>query len=176
MQSWNLMRKFLSVENGGLCILDSSTFRIVNIYAQSDKSSESVIVGSRAGLEALKQALELALDNGESSCRVAPNDLDTYEIRVIVNNEPIDSPFWSKMKLPYSELDDCCNETVSPKDFLDFGIRNSADLIRKESLMKKYREISDKIGFHFYIGEKDTNQTYQRSNILKNKHQIRLDL
>ncbi|WP_367659712.1 hypothetical protein [Cytobacillus gottheilii] len=156
------MGKFLSVENGGLKAVDSLTFRIVNIYAQTDKSAESVIVGSRAGLEALRKALELALEYGESSCRVAPNDMDTYEIRVLLNNEPMDSPFWSKMKLPYSELDDCCNETVSPKGFLDFGIRNSEDLIRKESLMKKYREINDKIGFHYYIGEKDINQTYLR--------------
>ncbi|WP_019155439.1 hypothetical protein [Robertmurraya massiliosenegalensis] len=142
--------------------MDSPTYRIINIYAQTDKSAESVIVGSRAGLEALSKALELALENGESSCRVAPNDMDTYEIRVLLNNEPIDSPFWSKMKLPYSELDDCCNETVSPKEFLDFGIRNSEDLIRKESLMKKNREISDKIGFYYYVGEKDTNQTDTR--------------
>ncbi|CAM5734507.1 hypothetical protein HRF69_23820 [Bacillus circulans] len=134
--------------------MDSSTFRIVNIYAQSDMSAESVIVGSRAGLETLKQALELALDNGESSCRVAPNDLETYEIKVLVNNEPLDSPFWSKMKLPYSELDDCCKETESPRYYLDFGVRSSEDLRRVEPLMKDYKRISEKIRPQYFVGQK----------------------
>ena len=134
--------------------MDSSTFRIVNIYAQSDVNAESIIVGSRAGLEILKQALELALEYEESSCRVAPNDLETYEIKVLINNEPVDSLFWSRMKLPYSELDDRKKETESPHDYLDYGVRNSEDLQRVEPLMKDYKRISEKIRPQYFVGQK----------------------
>ncbi|WP_182103135.1 hypothetical protein [Niallia taxi] len=88
----------------------------------------------------MKQAIELALSHEESSCRVAPSDLEAYEVKIIVNNESLDSPFWSRMKLPYSELDDCSKDKKSPHDYLDFGVRDSESLRRKEAIMVAYKE------------------------------------
>jgi len=121
-------------------MLETTPFRIVNIYAQTDKRAESIIVGSRAGLETLKQAIELALSHKESSCRVAPSDLETYDVRIIVNNESLDSLFWSEMKLPYSDLDDNSKDKKSPHNYLDFGVRDSESLRRKEAIMVAYKE------------------------------------
>ncbi|MBT9132882.1 MAG: hypothetical protein DDT33_01412 [Firmicutes bacterium] len=76
--------------------------KLVHIYGQEAFHDEAYIVGNTEGLISVLRAIEGALKKGASEALVYANDGEGYQIRVILNDSPWDSPSWSYLAAPYS--------------------------------------------------------------------------
>ena len=81
--------------------------KLLHIYGQEQWHGNTYLVGNKAGLLELKNAIEQALDNGrgettnKGSC-IYTNDGEGYQVRVVLNDTIWQSPFWENLALPYS--------------------------------------------------------------------------
>lgn len=100
-------------------LIARSEIPVVHIYAQRSHHMEAVILGNKQGLEALRDAITIALSvgygcNGMGQTGVYVNDGEGYDIEIKVIEE-IDI---DKLPVPYTE-DYAQDKTgISPTSFL----------------------------------------------------------
>jgi hypothetical protein len=56
-------------------------------------------------LEALRDAIDRALQEGRAEFEACPADGEFYDVFVWLNDDPWDSPSWQEMALPYTDED-----------------------------------------------------------------------
>lgn len=87
---------------GGTAEVVMSDPKLLHMYWLDSKGSECFIVGNRAGLLALRHAIQTAIEKdrnfGEQVCAA---DGEQYKVTVILEGSHIDSEAWKRMALPY---------------------------------------------------------------------------
>ncbi|ADU28485.1 hypothetical protein [Evansella cellulosilytica] len=119
---------------------------LLHVYPHYVPSEEVVLVGNRLALNRLKKAIEQALARGEAeSEQLSTALLEPYSIRVIVNEEKCDDPFWLNLKLPFAELEDANPKALDQYDLLSYNIIDSESLKRMEPEIEKDRTESEEM-------------------------------
>lgn len=77
--------------------------RLLHLYAQPAWHDDAWIVGNRAGLEALTQALQNALASSEGSAEVMVADGEGYTLKVYLDNSEWQGQSWIKRAEPYAD-------------------------------------------------------------------------
>ena len=76
--------------------------KLLHIYWLDAKGGECFVVGNRAGLLALRHAIQTAIEKGKNvGEQVAAADGESYKVTVIMENSHLDSDSWQRMALPY---------------------------------------------------------------------------
>lgn len=76
--------------------------KTLHIYAQGFWHDTAYIVGDRAGLTALRDALNVALEKGCGACEPFASDGEGYETRVELCE---DEATWKALQMPYTDTD-----------------------------------------------------------------------
>ncbi|MHB8619059.1 MAG: hypothetical protein ACYDAG_05695 [Chloroflexota bacterium] len=78
---------------------------MLHVYGQGSFRDEAGIVGNRAGLSALRDALTTALDseNGRASMEAMVKDGEGFNVLVVCDNSPWTGPGWQRRAVPYTE-------------------------------------------------------------------------
>jgi hypothetical protein len=76
--------------------------KLLHIYWLDAKGGECFVVGNRAGLLALRHAIQTAIEKGKNvGEQVAAADGESYKVTIIMENSHLDSDSWQRMALPY---------------------------------------------------------------------------
>jgi hypothetical protein len=88
----------------------------LHVYSPSYFHDHAFIVGNKAALEALRTAIESALDAGSAAGTAIASTADGEGFEIKVYREEEDE-YWDKASLPYTDRDLCCDpEAISPWD------------------------------------------------------------
>lgn len=119
---------------------------LLHIYQQKLPHDEVVIVSNRTALLSLKKSIEKALDKGEGDCVVTSSDMETYEIKIILNDEDWQSDFWRRLQLPLFEVDESEEgQVLSVEDILGFDLKTSEDIRKARPILEQYRQHSQQM-------------------------------
>ncbi|WP_400244941.1 hypothetical protein AB3U99_01125 [Niallia sp. JL1B1071] len=114
---------------------------LLYIYSQKQPHEDVVIVSNKTALLRLRDTIEHALEKGEGDCQGVFSDFETYEIKIILNDEQYDSEFWQRLQLPFFEVDFNEEEHVlSVDDIIGFDLRSSEDVRKAQSTMQEHRK------------------------------------
>ena len=76
--------------------------KLLHIYWLDKKGSDCYVVGNRAGLLALRHAIQTAIERGKNTGEeVTAADSQNYKVTVIMESSHLDSEAWQRMALPY---------------------------------------------------------------------------
>lgn len=78
------------------------SIRLLHLYAQPAWHDDAWIVGNRAGLKALAQAIQNALASNEGRAEVMVADGEGYTLKVHLDNSEWQSQSWVKRAEPYT--------------------------------------------------------------------------
>ncbi|MBL5767358.1 hypothetical protein B5V88_07110 [Heyndrickxia sporothermodurans] len=115
---------------------------LLHIYPQRHPHDDVLIVSSRTALLLLKQSIEVALEKGEGDCVATTSDFETYEIKIILNDEGRQSDFWRRLQLPLFEVDESEGQILSVEDIIGFDLKTSKDIRKARPKMEQYRKHS----------------------------------
>ncbi|MBU9710890.1 hypothetical protein [Evansella tamaricis] len=122
---------------------ESNPLPLLHVYPHYTPSEEVVLVGNRKALNRLKKAIEEALVAGEvQSENVSTSIIESYNIRIIANEESYDAPFWGSLKLPFAELEDTDPNLLDQYDLLAYKIVDSETLKEMEPEIENDRKKS----------------------------------
>lgn len=76
--------------------------KLIHIYPQESWHMDAYIVANREGLQALKEAIDEALDRENAEVEAFVSDGEGYEIEIILNDSPWGSTFWKQVAVPYT--------------------------------------------------------------------------
>lgn len=114
---------------------------LLYIYSQRQPHDDVVIVSNRTGLYRLKDTIESALETGEGDGVGGFSDFETFELKIILNDERYDSEFWQRLQVPFFEVDESAEENIlSIEDIIGFDLRNSEDVRKAQPIMEEYRQ------------------------------------
>lgn len=115
---------------------------LLHIYPQKHHPNDDVvIVSNKTALLRLKEGIEMALEKGEGDCRAITSDMETYQLKIILNDEDWQSEFWRRLQLPLFEIDESEEGNIlSVEDILGFDIKNSEDLREKQPIVDEYNK------------------------------------
>ena len=87
--------------------MDMAEMALLHIYGQEAWHDDVYLVGNRAGLSALKTAIEEALAIGKGQTpekgQVFVSDGEGYSVKVLCNDEDWQGEFWGTLAVPYTE-------------------------------------------------------------------------
>lgn len=153
---------------------DDKDVPLLHIYSQKHPHDDALIISSRSGLLRLKEAIDNALENGEADCVVATSDLESYEIKVILNEENWKTEFWQRLQYPFSEDGIQDGETLSVDDIISYKIRTSKDVKNTENTRMVNQKYSQELTVKAKdIVEKNTQREFMK--ILDSNDINRLD-
>lgn len=120
---------------------------LLHIYPQKHHPNDNlVIVSNKTALLRLKETIEKALEKGEGDCIVTTSDMETYEIKIIQNDEDWQSEFWRRLQLPFFEVNESEEgEVLSVEDIIGFEIKSSEDLREKQPVMEEFKKHNEEI-------------------------------
>jgi hypothetical protein len=72
----------------------------LHIFGQSGHGDTAYIIGTRAALVAIRNALNVAIDRGASAADAAAADGEEYQIRIYCRHDMSDVP------MPYVDIED----------------------------------------------------------------------
>jgi len=75
---------------------------ILHVYGQFSRRGPAAIVGTRAALIALRQAIDAALMAGAASVTASAADGEVYTIGIECDDTPITGNTWSLRAVPYA--------------------------------------------------------------------------
>lgn len=76
---------------------------LIHFYGQSVPHDSVHIVGNRAGLLLLKEAIDAALLGGRPEMEVFVNDGEGFNIRALMLDSAWDAEKWTNLSVPYTE-------------------------------------------------------------------------
>lgn len=118
---------------------------LLYVFSQRKPHEDVVIVSNKTALLQLKDSIEHALENGEGNCTGVFSDYETYDIKIILNDERYDTEFWKRLQLPFFEVDENEGQVLSVEDIIGFNIKNSDDLRNAEPEVDKYRKYNQEM-------------------------------
>lgn len=118
---------------------------LLYVFSQREPHEDVVIVSNKTALLRLKDTIEHAIENGEGDCTGVFSDFETYDIKIILNDEQYDSEFWKRLQLPFFEVDENERQVLSVEDIISFDIKNSDGLRDAESEMERYRKYNQEM-------------------------------
>ena len=81
------------------------------------------------------------LKREKGDCRATTSDMETYQFKIILNDEDWQSEFWRRLQLPLFEIDESEEgDILSVEDILGFDIKNSEDLREKQPIVDEYNK------------------------------------
>lgn len=80
----------------------SETKGPLHVYGQFSRRGPAAIVGSRAALMALREAIDKALETGAASLSTCVADSENYTIGVECDDSPTTGQTWPLRAVPYS--------------------------------------------------------------------------
>ncbi|MCF2649694.1 hypothetical protein [Niallia circulans] len=98
---------------------------LLYVFSQRKPHEDVIIVSNKTALLRLKYTIDGALENGEGDCTGVFSDFETYDIKIILNDEQYDSEFWQRLQLPFFEVDENDRQVLSVEDIIGFDIKNS---------------------------------------------------
>jgi len=75
---------------------------LLHIHGQPSWQDEAYILGNRAGLLALRTAIDAALEHGEGVAEVMVADGEGYSVFAMWEDARWDSPAWERLAVPYT--------------------------------------------------------------------------
>ena len=105
---------------------------VLKVFSPQIWHDSGYVVGNRAGLEALRDAVDEALKNGAGSGEVFETDGEGYYVMAALFNNPIHSDAWNKYPVHY--VSDVASENVITTEKFD----NLYELFRKEEERRRY--------------------------------------
>lgn len=78
----------------------------LHIYSPAYHHDHAFIVGDRTALEALRAAIDAALQVGEGTAEAMTADGEGFELKVYCEEE---NEYWDKATLPYTDVNLCAN-------------------------------------------------------------------
>lgn len=75
--------------------------RLLHVYPQVAWHDDVHLVGNRAALEALREAIDVALKGGTGSSNEMTSDGEHYDAKVILEDSPWQGEPWSLLGMPY---------------------------------------------------------------------------
>ncbi|MCM3570494.1 ankyrin repeat domain-containing protein [Neobacillus mesonae] len=119
---------------------------LLYVFPQRKPHEDVIIVSNKTALLRLKGTIEDALENGEGDCTGVFSDFETYDIKIILNDEQYDSGFWQRLQLPFFEVAESEEGGVlSVEDIIGFDIKNSVDLRKTQPVMEQYLKHSQEM-------------------------------
>jgi hypothetical protein len=90
---------------------------LIHLYGQLIWHDEALIIGNRAGLEKLIDALNRALISGKSKAGASTADGEGYDLHIVCQDKDWQSDGWQKLKLPYTDRE--IREIIKKKNEID---------------------------------------------------------
>lgn len=80
---------------------------MIHIFAQESWHEDAFIVANREGLEALRDALNKALKDGDKAVvelkDLMVGDGEGFDLAILRDDSPFASEFWNRLAVPYSD-------------------------------------------------------------------------